>query len=144
MRNAALAQVGENQHDHQHGENQAFDEFQRQAVAPEFQHESHGGQNFNDGIDHGNVPAAITATPVQKDVTEHRNVVMPADTVTAAGAARSGADHRFALWNPHDADVEKAPENQSEQGHYRLDHSHTHVQQEAATVPAYCASSKHR
>ena len=139
---AALAQISENEHDHDHGKNQTLQKLDGKSVTPEFQHENHRSQNLNRGIEQGNAAAAITATPAQKDVTEDRNIVVPADAVAAAWAVRSGADNRLATRHADNADVEEAAENQPEQCHNCLDHPMTLIQCQAAGYGDFRFSSR--
>jgi hypothetical protein len=94
------------------GKKDEIDEIERRNAV--LQQEDNGEdthEELYDGITPGNGGMTRPAFSPQKDKTHQRNIVIETNGGLTVRAVRRRQDDGFPLWQPMDADIEKAPNN---------------------------------
>src|SRR5713101_5935852 len=84
-----------------------------------------GGHELDGWIHRGNRSVAIAAFAAQQDPAEYRNIIVCLDCSAALRATRPRRHDGDTCWNPRDADVQKAANQESHEEKCSDDHTFT-------------------
>ena len=101
--------------DHKAKEEEPFESFKRETKNEVASDEKNGGEKLDGRIHGGNRCTAAAAFPAKQKPRKQRDVVVGFDCRLAVGTTRARGHNGHAIWNPRDADVQKAANDQPEE-----------------------------
>jgi len=118
----ADAKIGDGQHHDEAGENEPLRGGGGEPVFEIAQDKKAAGSELDQRVHRRNRESAGAAFTAQPEPAEHGDVVVRLDRGLAAGATRTRGHDGQTLWNPRDADVQKAAKNDAEEKKEGDDH----------------------
>lgn len=109
----ADANVGDREHDNETYKEKPLNRFGREAKREVAGDEKQAGKKFDGRIYYGDWRIASAAFSAQDEPGNERDIVVGLDGRGAIGATRAGRYDGHAVWNPRDADVQKAADDQA-------------------------------